>query len=423
MDDMKLIKAPKTTDQLAFSSGKRRSFHQTRRFWLLILTVSLILIVFQKGKLYWPGQHQGPALPVVVALAQAKEVPVYLSALGAVTPTYSVTVKTMINGILLRVFFREGQMVKTGDLLAEIDPRPFQAQLVEYEGQLQRDRALLANALIDLKRYSKLYKEDSISQQTLATQQALVEQYRGAIKIDQGLIDTVKINLVYCEIIAPINGRIGLRLVDPGNFVQTSDTSGIAVINTLNPITVIFTIAEDYIPQVLQQMDKQQSLPVEAYDRSQQHLLARGSLLTMDNQVDPNTGTVKLRAQFSNADNHLFPSQFVNVKLLVNVLHHATVVQTAAIQYSAKEPFVYVLNSDNTVSMKPVVVGVTTGDYTTVTGVTPGQFVVVDGTDKLTEGAFVLASNATQLTKLALQSRNGPQPFKRFQSFHERALV
>ncbi len=397
---MRMIKAPREPQTNASFSSPRRPIRHTRRFWLALLALALILLIFQKEEFNWLLRPHAPPLPVVVAPTQNKDVPVYLSALGAVTPTYSVTVKTQINGILLRVLFREGQMVKAGDLLAEIDPRPYQAQLLEYEGQLQRDSALLANALIDLKRYQTLYKQDSVSQQTLATQRALVEQYRGAVKLDQGLIDTVKVNLIYCEITAPVDGRIGLRLVDPGNFVQTSDTNGLAVINTLNPITVIFTLAEDYIPQVLQQMDSGQPLAVEAYDRSQQTLLAEGVLLTMDNQVDPNTGTVKLRAQFANEKNQLFPSQFVNVKLLVNVLHHATVVQTAAIQYGAKDPFVYLLNPNDTVTVKPVIVGVTMGEYTTVTGLGPGQFVVIEGADKLTDGAKVLASNARPLNTL-----------------------
>jgi len=403
---MKLIKAPQL-NSASPSAERRQAFHRRHGFWLALLLIFLILMLYQKWGELWLSRHAAPSLPVVVAVAENKDVPVYLSALGAVTPTYSVAVKTQINGILLRVLFREGQMVKQGDLLAEIDPRPYQAQLVEYEGQLQRDKALLANALIDLNRYEMLYKQKAVSQQTLATQKSLVEQYRGAVKIDQGLIDTVKVNLIYCEIVAPMDGRVGLRLVDPGNVVQTTDTTGIAVINTLNPITVIFTLAEDYIPQVLQQMDGGQSLAVEAYDRAQQKLLATGTLLTMDNQVDPNTGTVKLRAQFANKDNHLFPSQFVNVKLLVNILHHATVVQTAAIQYGAKDPFVYVVNNDNTVSVKSVIVGATTGNYTTVTGISPGQFVVVDGVDKLTDGARVIASNAAQLNRITAQNNHG----------------
>jgi len=421
---MKIIKAPKETlTTTAGSQGSPKSLRQRRRFWLALLVVVLLLLIFQRWGWQWWSHNRTPPIPVVVGVSQNKDIPIYLSALGAVTPTYSVTVRTMINGILLRVLFREGQMVKTGDLLAEIDPRPYQAQLLQYQGQLQRDNALLANALIDLQRYQKLYRQDSISQQALATQQSLVEQYRGASKVDQGLIDTVKVNLLYCEITAPMDGRVGLRLVDPGNFVQTSDTGGLAVINTLNPITVIFTVAEDYIQQILRQMDSGQPLMVEAYDRTQKNLLATGTLLTMDNQVDPNTGTVKLRAQFANGNNQLFPSQFVNVKLLVNILHHATVVQTAAIQYGPKDSFVYVLNNDNTVSAKPVIVGVTQGEFTTVTGLTPGQFVVVEGTDKLVDGSRVFASNATRFNKLALQSR--PHlPFSHLQrGFFERVVA
>ena len=291
------------------------------------------------------------------------------------------------------------------------------------KGSSSAIKRLLTNALIDLNRYQKLFKQDSISEQTLATQSALVEQYRGAIKIDQGLIDTVKVNLIYCEITAPMNGRIGLRLVDPGNFVQTSDTNGLAVINTLNPITVIFTVAEDYIPQISQQMDKGKPLKVEAYDRSGQKLLASGSLLTMDNQVDPNSGTVKLRAQFANEANRLFPSQFVNVKLLVEILHHATVVPTAAIQYGAKESFVYVLKSDNTVAMQAVILGVTVADFTTVTGLMPGQFVVIEGADKLTEGVEVQASNVAQLKVAQAQFPKGHPLLKTWHSLQGQALV
>jgi multidrug efflux system membrane fusion protein len=329
-------------------------------------------------------------IPIVAAAASVRNVPVYISALGTVTPTYSVTVRTQINGQLLRVLFREGQMVKTGELLAEIDPRPYLAQQTEFEGQLARDQALLANAKIDLKRYKKLYPLGSVSQQTYDTQIALVKQLEGTVKLDEGQLQAVKVNLIYCRITSPINGRVGLRLVDPGNFVQTTDTNGLIVINTINPITVIFPIPEDNVPEVIESMNKGKPLLTQAYNRTQNKLLAVGTLLTIDNQIDTTTGTVKLRAQFQNDKYMLFPDQFVNIQLLVNTLPHATIIPAAAVQHGAQGTFVYMLNQNHTVSVKPVKVSVVSGDYITVVkGVLPGQFVVVEGAEKLTEGARV----------------------------------
>jgi len=347
---------------------------QYRRYRFILILILLVFIGFilrhcvsDFSKL----TKNTAALSVVTGVTTSRDVPVYIEALGAVTPVYNVTIKTQINGLLMQVLFKEGQLVKQGDVLAQIDTRPYEAQLIEYQGQLERDQALLTNALVDLKRYQTLWSQDSVSQQTLATQEALVRQYEGTVKLDQGLLDTTLVNLNYCRIISPVDGRVGLRLVDPGNYVQTTDTTGIAVVTTLNPITVIFTMAEDYIPAVLKQLYAGKTLEVLAYDRQQAHLLATGKLLTIDNQIDPTTGTVKLRAEFDNSENTLFASQFVNVRLLVNTLKDVTLVPTAAIQYRPEGTYVYVVNKDST------------------SGLVPGQTVVTEGTDKLTDGAKV----------------------------------
>ncbi len=389
---------------------KRTPLNQRLGFWLTILAVIIIVSILAPKRL---NKNNTDALKqkapmVVVTVAKLQDVPVYLSALGSVTPTYSVTVMTQINGTLLKVLFREGQMVKKNDLLAQIDDAPYQAQLVEYKGQLLRDQALLTNALIDLKRYQTLWKQDSVAQQTLATQQALVKQYQGAVQLDQGLVDVTNVNIAYCKIISPVDGRIGLRLVDPGNYVQTSNTSGIAIVNTLNPITAIFTIPEDNIPDVRQRIYAGETFTVEAYNREQTKKLAVGTVLTIDNQIDPNTGTVRLKAQFANQDNALFPSQFINIKLLLTTLKNAIVVPTAAVQFSAKGSFVYVLNTNQTVSVRPVKTGVTSEGITTITsGIIAGNSVVTEGADTLTNGSKVtlMSPNKAKTNVLAQLSR------------------
>lgn len=373
------------------SNKKPVSFNQRLSFWIAILFLVLVIAGYRHYNSFIRLYAGSPPLPVVLATAEAKDVPVYLDALGNVTPTYTVTVRTQINGQLMRVLFKEGQNIKQGDLLAEIDDRPYLAQLMEFTGQLERDKAQLANAIIDLHRYQTLWKQDSISQQTLATQQALVNQLEGTIKLDQGLIETTKVNLIYTKITSPIDGRIGLRLVDPGNFVQTTDTTGIAVINTVNPITVIFTLPEDSIPAVIHAIQNNKQLPVEALDRQQNKHLANGTLLTIDNQIDTTTGMVRLRSEFENKDNILFPNQFVNMRLLVDTLKQATVIPTAAIQHSSKENYVYVLNDNHTVSAKQVTEGTTINDQTTIiSGVLTGQRVVIEGADKLRDGVKVI---------------------------------
>ncbi len=400
MDESK----PSLPNDTKLSPTKKRGtpLHRRLSFWIIVFLIVVSVGIYRHmSSAPSTKGNGGQRAPVVVAIVKSQDVPIYIDALGTVTPTYSVTVRTQINGTLMRVLYREGQLVKAGDLLAEIDNRPYLAQLMQFEGQLARDQAQLANAKIDLIRYQTLWKQDSVAQQTLATQAALVKQLEGTVKLDQGQIEATKVNLIYCKIISPINGRIGLRLVDPGNYVQTSDTNGIAVVNMLNPITVIFSIPEDNIPEVMQKAYAGQSLSVYAYDRQQNKLLAMGKLLTVDNQIDPTTGTVRLRAQFQNANNVLFPSQFVNIRLLVKTLQHQMTVPTAAIQNSTNgSRFIYVLNKQTmTVKVTPVVTGVTTDDTTIInSGVTPGESVITAGTDRLTDGATVTLPNAKPTT-------------------------
>jgi len=400
---------PSSFDDSIFSEHFTGSRLPNKRWsmWALLLVMVLVLLVFVIKYHRTKPTKAAPGLTVVSTAVRNKNVPVYISALGNVVPTYTVTIKTQIDGLLMNVLFKEGQLVKKGDVLAEIDQRPLLAQLTQYQGELLRDQALLDNALIDLKRYQVLWKQDSISQQTLATQEALVRQYQGDVETDKGLIQSTKVNLIYTRIISPIDGRVGLRLVDPGNFVQTTDTTGIAVVTTLNPATVIFNIAEDNIPSVLPQIFANKKIHVQAYDRQQNKLLATGTLIAIDNQINTTTGTVNLRAQFENKDNKLFSNQFVNIKLLQEDLPDAVVVTTAAIQHGSKGDFVYLINpAHSTVSVKPVKTGVASGDDTVIEGLTVGQQVVVDGADKLTDGAKVTIVNG----KKAAPGQLGKKP-------------
>lgn len=370
----------------------KEAYQRKPRFWqaILFILAALILIhffVMHAGKIHKPG------VPVVLAPVKSANVPVYFEALGTVTPLYSVTVRTQINGKLLQVYFQEGQIVTAGQLLASIDSRTYQAQLMQYQGQYARDMALLQNAILDLQRYQKLWRQNSISKQTLDTQAALVQQDQGIVRMDWGLIQATEVNLSNCQITSPLNGRIGLRLVDPGNYVQTSDTNGLVVINMVNPITVLFTLPEDDIPAILKEINAGKKLSVYAYDRLENTLLAVGTLLTMDNQVDPTTGTVKLKAIFNNNTNILFPNQFVNIKLLVKTLTNATILPTEAIQHGTDGSFVYQAE-DETANIKPVTTTLSLNGTTVITqGVTPGKWVVVEGADKLTDGAEIHPAN------------------------------
>ncbi len=369
-----------------------------RIFWIFLLLLVIGGIIWwiqpsaapQQGHGGKNASLSGP-MPVVVATAQKGDVNVELDALGAVTPLANITVKTQINGNLIKVGFEEGQIVKAGDLLALIDPRPYQLALEQAQGQLKKDQALLYDARLDLARYQKLVQQDSIAVQQRDTQQSLVEQDEGAVVIDQSQIDTAKLNLVYCHISAPVSGRVGLRQVDPGNYVQTSDANGIVVLTELDPISVIFTLPEDNIPMVMGRLKDGATLEATAYDRNNSTKLATGKLISVDNQIDPTTGTVKIRAQFDNADYSLFPDQFVNIRLLVDTLHDVTIIPNAAIQRGNPATFVYVVQPDSTVKVQAVTLGQIDGDNISITdGLNPGDTVVVDGADKLRDGAKVL---------------------------------
>jgi len=337
------------------------------------------------------GGYSAMAMPVGTAKVVDADVPEYLDALGTVTPLRTVTVRSLVSGELLSVAYSEGQHVDKGDLLAQIDPRPFQAQLIQAQGALARDQALLANARRDLVRYRNLVKTGVIPKQQLDTQQALVYQYQGTVKADQGQIDTAKLNLGYCRISAPISGRVGLRQIDPGNYVQAGNGNGIVVITQLKPVDVLFTIAEDKLDDVFAQWHAGKKLEVDAFDRSKTHKIASGVLASIDNQVDTSTGTVKAKAQFANTDEKLFPNQFVNVRVLVNTLHDVAVVPSAALQQAADSVFVFVVKPDHSVTQRKITTGPSEGDRIAVTdGLKAGDVVVTDGADNLREGSKVI---------------------------------
>lgn len=349
--------------------------HRPRRRWLWPI---IVLILIGAGTGFYLQQNSkakpsgkppidGQALsgkgapqitPVMAVAARKSDVGVYLTGLGNVVPLNTVNVKSRVDGQLMSVHFREGQAVNKGDLLAEIDPRPYQVQLTQAEGQMARDQQLLKNAQLDLQRYKQLWEQDSIPKQQYDTQESQVGQYEGAVKIDKGQIDNAKLQLVYCHITAPISGRVGLRQVDPGNIIHAGDATGLVTITQLQPISVIFPIPEDNLPKLLGKIKSGGRLAVDAYDRAQKQKLASGTLLTLDNQIDPTTGTVKLKAIIPNPHNELFPNQFVNARLLLETIHDAVVVPAAAIQRGAQGTSVYLIKADKTVSVRPVTIGI-----------------------------------------------------------------
>jgi len=375
--------------------GDRASRRRRGRWIALIVLLCLIAL----GIYFCTGSRRAreaqkpvaiPGIPVVAVQAKKTDFPVYLIGLGTVTPLKTVTIHTRVDGQLMEVLYKEGQMVNAGDLVATLDPRPYEVQLTQAEGQFARDVAYLKNAQLDLERYKVLWRQDSIPKQQLDTQESLVQQYEGIVKNDQGQIDSAKLQLVYCRITAPVSGRIGLRLVDEGNIVHATDTTGLFVITQMQPMTVIFPIPEDSLPQVLGKIEADESLAVEAYDRDMKQKLDAGTLLTTDNQIDTTTGTVRLKAIFPNEKNVLFPNQFVNARLLVEVQKGAIVVPAPALQRGPQGTFVYVVKPDRTATVRPITVSeIEEGNMAVKTGLQAGELVVVDGAERLREGARV----------------------------------
>ncbi len=366
-----------------------------RHRWLAWLAFLALLAVGVVAYRRFFGAKPPPAekAPVGAAITAGKsktgDINIYIQALGTVTPTYTVTVYSQITGRVMGVYYREGQMVTKGDSLIDIDPRPYEATLTQAQGALEHDLGLLAEARIDLQRYQAAFARNAIAKQQLDDQEQLVVQYQGTIKADQGAVDYAKTQLSYCHIAAPISGRVGLRLVDPGNTIFAGSNSTLVVITQLQPITVVFNVSEDDVPRVQEQVRGGRSLPVGAYDRSNEHQIDSGRLGSLDNQIDTTTGTVKFRADFSNPHLALFPNQFVNARLLLKTLRKATLVPTAAVQHNGSAAFVYAINGNNTVSVQSIQILTSNDKETAVTGVKPGVNLATSGFDRLENGALV----------------------------------
>jgi membrane fusion protein, multidrug efflux system len=370
-----------------------------RRWWVWLLALAVLgygayrvrkgLVAPQATTAAQGTNLRLPSVPVVAAKTQKGDIGVYYTGLGAVTPIYTVTVKSQISGYLMQVLYKEGQLVQKGDPLFEIDPRPYQVMLEQAQAGLARDQANLENAKVDLKRYQVLAPLKAVPEQQLATQEATVKQDEGIVQTDQAQIDNAKLDLIYCHITAPITGRVGLRLIDPGNYVTASDAVGLVVITQVEPISVIFTLPEDYLPAILAKMHAGAQLKVEADDRNGKKI-DQGLLESVDNQIDPTTGTVKLRANFANREGSLFPNQFINVRLLVEEKQGVTLMPTAAVQRNSQTTYVFLVKPDSTVTVRSITIGTTEGDDAEIaSGLSPGDVVVMTGVDKLQEGSKV----------------------------------
>jgi membrane fusion protein, multidrug efflux system len=366
--------------------------------WLVILLIfaaGFLLVLHHKNDTPpAAGGRRGAAggtVTVNVATAKKGDIGVYLNAIGTVTPVYTASITSQVNGQVIAVNYHEGQSVKKGDSLVEINPLPFQATLMQAEGTLERDQNVLAQAKMDLARYRDAWSRNAIPKQTLDDQEKIVLQDEGTVKLDQGVVQYDQVQVDFCHITSPIAGRVGLRLVDPGNVVQSSGSTTLAVVTQIQPITVIFTIPEDSLGQVAPHLRQKASLQVTAFDRSGLHQIASGTLLTIDNQIDTTTGTVKARANFNNKDNELYPNQFVNARLLIETIHNATLIPTSAIQHNGASSYVYLLQ-DNVAHMRAVAPGVVDGETTQVTGINPGEVVADSSFDKLQDNAKIVVS-------------------------------
>jgi membrane fusion protein, multidrug efflux system len=382
-----------------FPHGLWRAIRTAPRWALIVVVLCAFVLVAwlltpaKSSRSAAGGRFAGSGpMPVVTAQAKTGDMPITLIGLGTVTPLATVTVQSQISGQIMKIAFKEGQTVKEGDALIQIDPRPYQVALEQAEGALARDKALLANARVDLDRYQTLFAQDSIAEQQLATQKSLVAQDEGNVRTDQGQIDAAKLNLTYCHIVSPITGRVGLQQVNVGNYVTPAEPNGLVVVTQLKPITVLFTLPEDDIPPLMKQLHAGVTLPVNAWDRTNTTQLAIGALQSIDSQIDTTTGTIRLKAIFPNADEGLFPQQFVNVVLLLDTLKGATLIPQAGVQRGAPGTYVYVVNAaDQTVSVRKVTLGA--GDAVNISitqGLAAGESVVVDGADKLKDGAKVM---------------------------------
>ena len=396
---------PLSVSQSASGNSPADSQKKHRHLWIWAIILVLFALLF-----WWVWrQHSASAaapagpggrgatsgtVPVTVATATKGSISVYLDAIGTVTPIYTDSITAQVTGVITAVHYREGQTVHKGDPLIDIDDRPYQAQLVQAQGMLDRDQNLLAEAQMDSKRYQDAWAKNAIPRQTLEDQEKLVLQDQGTVKNDQGTVQYDQVQVGFCHITSPLEGRVGLRLVDPGNLVTANSTTTLVVVTQIQPITVIFTLPEDSLPQVLEQMRGGEALEVDAYDRTQQKLLAKGKLITIDNQIDTVTGTVKLRAQFDNSNGMLFPNQFVNTRLLVKTLDNQILVPSSAVQHNGSTDFVYLIQNNKSV-MKTVKSGISDQGNTAVTGINPGDVVANSSFQKLVDGAQVYLSKVT----------------------------